>query len=273
MDPGFEQDIDGCLRVAEDPVLNNTEELAPREPRPNAKHDTNNPQRDQSSDGDGGALASVGDPPQLAVSRQADEATGSCIDAAGGEQLPHQPPPDEHTHSKSGGDSPAICRSSIDPTTSVGQASIASDEQRPVKSPTRLSIAGSVNGEENGESPPKDTTPIGQSTAKKIDRSAALVTSSLPGSPATHGGSSTITDEERSLESAGEEQEDGRGSGGPQADAGSDDLPTQLTRLWGVSSPPDREEGLKTMRNMLEHRDDLDAILSRLMSAKVPRSV
>lgn len=270
MDPGLEQDIDGCMREAEDPVLNNTEEVASREPRPSAKYETNNPQRDQSSDGDGGALASVDDPPQLAAFHQADEATSNnCIDAAGGEQLLHKRPPDKHTHSKGGGDSPAIYRSSMDATTSVGQGSIHSDEQRPVKSPPRLSIAGSINGEENGESSPKDTRSPGQSASKKSDWSASSVTSSLPGSPGARGGSSTITDEDRSLESAEEEQDDGQGFGGPQADAGSDDLPTQLTRLWGASSPPDREEGLKTMRNMLKHREDLDAILSRLMAAKV----
>lgn len=272
MDPGFEQDIDGCMRDAEDPVLNNAEEVASREPRPSAKGDTSRPQRDESSDGDGGALASVGDFLQIAVSHQPDEATNSSIDAGGEKQPLHQPPPDKQAHSRAGGDSPTPSRSSADVTTSLGQGSTHSDEPRLVKSPPRLSIAGSINGEEDGESTPKDpkdTTPTGQSTAKKGDRNSSSVPSSPPGSPAAHGGSSTTTDEERSLESAEEEQDDGRGSGGPEADAGSDDLPTQLTRLWGTSSPPDRAEGIQAMRDMLEHRENLDVILSRLMAAKV----
>lgn len=271
MDPDFEQDIDGCMRDAEDPVLDNTEEVASREPRPSAKHGTNSPQRDERSDGDGGALASVGDFLEIAVSHQADEATNFSIDTAGEKRPLHQPPPDKHAHSRGGGDSPAPSRSSADVTTSLGQGSTQYDGQRLVKSPPRLSIAGSINGEEDGESTPKDpkdTTPTGQSTAKKGDNNAS-VPSSSPGSPAAHVGSSTTTDEDQSLESAEEEQDDGRGSGEPQADAGSDDLPTQLTRLWGTSSPPDRAEGLKAMRNMLEHRENLDVILSRLMAAKV----
>lgn len=266
MDPAFDQDIDDGLHDAEDPVLNNTDGVASREPRPSAKHDNSSPQRDQSSDGNGGALASVGDFYQIGVPPQTDDATNSSSADTAGRDEPHQPPPDNNTHNSSGGESPASFRSSVDVTNSVGQTSTYSDE-RLTKSPPRL-LAGSVNGQE-AESSPKDVAPTSESTAKYRDRNTSSAPSSPPGSPAAHGGSSSTTVEERSLESAEETQGSERGSGGPQADAGSGDLPTQLTRLWRTSPPPDRAEGLKAMRNMLKHRENLDAILSRLKAAKV----
>lgn len=59
----------------------------------------------------------------------------------------------------------------------------------------------------------------------------------------------------------------GGGGGGGWADH-TNDLPTQLNRVWGAS-PPDRAEGLAVMRDMVGYRDELDGILSRLVAVKV----
>lgn len=286
MSTGFEQgvDLDGRLRDAKDPSLS-TEKVSLREPRPSTKHDTISPQRDQNDDdGDGGELSSVGDFPQVAVNQaewilvRSGEAThnSSTSSTDAEREQPHQPPPDKSAYSSSGSgeDSPASFES-VD-ATSVDQGTTPSQE-RLIKSPPRP--AGSIDEED--EPRPKDTMPTEQQSAVQSDRNASSVSASSPKiHPASSNGTIT-TDEEYSLEKA-EEAHDGGGSGGQHTEAhgsersggsqactGSDDLPTQLTRLWGTSSPPDRADELAAMRNMLEHRKNLDAILSRLMVAKV----
>lgn len=75
------------------------------------------------------------------------------------------------------------------------------------------------------------------------------------------------TDQERGSETNGHEQgEVGPGRGNLAVD--SKDLPSQLHRIWGAS-PPGRADKLSVMRDMLEHREELDKILSRLVVAKV----
>lgn len=64
------------------------------------------------------------------------------------------------------------------------------------------------------------------------------------------------------------EADQGGGGGGGEREHRLNDLPSQLHRIWGAS-PPDRDEGLAVMRDMLGYRHELDAILSRLVAVKV----
>lgn len=93
-------------------------------------------------------------------------------------------------------------------------------------------------------------------------------------------GSRSISSEADSGGTDGEERSstEGRHHNQPEMDSteenkggGEDhmnDLPTQLKRVWGAS-PPDRNEGLAIVRDMLGHRAQLDGILSRLVAFKV----
>ncbi len=60
----------------------------------------------------------------------------------------------------------------------------------------------------------------------------------------------------------------GAGDGVSGGEDEPNDLPSQLSRLWGAS-PPDRAEKLELIKDMLGYRGELDGILSKLMSAKV----
>lgn len=105
---------------------------------------------------------------------------------------------------------------------------------------------------------------LNSSAASRQDSSAPASTTT---SVSSQGGGGETDEEERSSTEGNQNGQAEPHSSTDEADH-SNDLPSQLNRLWGTS-PPDRAEGLAALRNMLGCRKELDGILSRHVSTKV----
>lgn len=106
---------------------------------------------------------------------------------------------------------------------------------------------------------PGSSSPISRSSASKEGRSCG----------ANREDGSSTEGNQVDINADTEEGQDMGGDGGSDGRV-SNDLPAQLSRLWGAS-PPNRAEELAVVRDMLGHREELDGILSKLMATKVKR--
>lgn len=117
-----------------------------------------------------------------------------------------------------------------------------------------------------GASPSPDVAQLptlNSSVASPQDSAAPASTTSV----SSQGGGGETDEEERSSTEGKQHGQAKPHSSTDEADH-SNDLPSQLQRLWGTS-PPDRVEGLAVLRNMLGYRKELDGILSRHVPTKV----
>lgn len=124
----------------------------------------------------------------------------------------------------------------------------------------------------------KDTTTVSQTAAPtpSAGRAFSSASSSDPGTDTSDDAEEMAQD--WSLEHNHTLRGEGRSAGatrqfeGGVSNNNDNNLPAQLLRLWGTTSPPDHAKGLAAMQEMFGSRQELDGILSRLASTKV-RSV
>lgn len=263
MDLHGAEDSAGCPRNFGDDVVLDAAEDVLHEQDPEMPRITDSSHRERSGDGGGVELSSGIDLPQIVLEHTenlvADEATSSAESATRREALLQQPP-----NSNSQKDDII----SLSTARSSSSAFLVSEEKTgsekwPVDRP--LATGESID-EHIGSSKETDTD---VSTPENPAPASSQPGCSPVSSASNDGGCST--DGERS--SNGKEEASSDAEAGPvQVGAASNDLPTQLNRIWGAS-PPDRAEGLGVMRDMLGHREELDIIISRLMAAKVRSSL